>query len=73
MIDFKGEGKVAYEDKTKDYYYKKAIEHRDKSEKYEQALVEINEQKGLMEFLDNNEWATSEDYFAHVARKALGQ
>ena len=35
------------------------------------ALREIDKQTGLMEYLDANEWATAEDYFAHVARKAL--
>lgn len=35
------------------------------------ALQEIDKQTGLMDFLDANEWATAEDYFAHIARQAL--
>lgn len=44
---------------------------RARTELYEKALKEIVNQNGLMKFLDDNDWATSEDYFAYVARKAL--
>jgi hypothetical protein len=39
--------------------------------RYEKALRECIEQKGLMDFLDKNEWAISEDYFVHLAKEAL--
>ena len=39
--------------------------------KYENVLREIVEQRGLIKFLDENDWASTEDYFAHIARKAL--
>lgn len=39
--------------------------------RYEYALEEIVNQDGLIAFLDKNEWATAEDYFSHVAKKAL--
>jgi len=39
--------------------------------RYEKALKECIEQNGLMDFLDENDWATSEDYFVKLAKEAL--
>lgn len=44
-----------------------------KFEAMEEALKECDEQNGLLEFLDKNEWAITEDYISKVARKALEQ
>ena len=38
---------------------------------YEDAFHEILEQKNLCQFLDENEWATTEDYLYVIALKAL--
>jgi hypothetical protein len=38
---------------------------------FEECLNEVMEQKGLLEFLEKNEWATSEDYFVHLVKEAL--
>ena len=38
---------------------------------YEDAFHEILEQNNLCQFLDENEWATTEDYFYQIALKAL--
>lgn len=59
------------EEKTVVIHLKSYSELLDKIERYEETLVEVVEQKNLIDFLDKNEWATSEDYFAHLARKAL--
>lgn len=47
------------------------LEQMLKLTKYEEALKEVIEQKGLVNFLNENDWATTEDYFAHIAREAL--
>ena len=38
---------------------------------YEDAFHEILEQNNLCQFLDENEWATTEDYLYQIALKAL--
>ena len=39
--------------------------------RYEVALKEISKNRGLNSFLENNDWATEEDYFSMVAQIAL--
>ena len=39
--------------------------------RYEVALKEISKNRGLNSFLENNDWATDEDYFSMVAQIAL--
>lgn len=39
--------------------------------RYEVALKEISKNRGLINFLENNDWATEEDYFSMVAQIAL--
>lgn len=39
--------------------------------RYEVALKEISKNRGLNNFLQNNDWATEEDYFSMVAQIAL--
>ena len=39
--------------------------------RYEVALKEISKNRGLSNFLQNNDWATEEDYFSMVAQIAL--
>jgi hypothetical protein len=39
--------------------------------RYEVALKEISKNRGLFNFLENNDWATEEDYFSMVAQIAL--
>ena len=39
--------------------------------RYEVALKEISKNRGLISFLENNNWATEEDYFSMVAQIAL--
>jgi hypothetical protein len=39
--------------------------------RYEKALKECIEQKGLLDFLTANDWAISEDYFVQLAKEAL--
>jgi archaellum component FlaC len=39
--------------------------------KYENVLREVEQQKGLLDFLDNNDWATTEDYFVYLSREAF--
>ena len=39
--------------------------------RYEVALKEISKNRGLISFLENNDWATEEDYFSMVAQIAL--
>ena len=39
--------------------------------RYEVALKEISKNRGLISFLENNDWATDEDYFSMVAQIAL--
>lgn len=39
--------------------------------RYEVALKEISKSRGLISFLENNDWATEEDYFSMVAQIAL--
>ena len=39
--------------------------------RYEVALKEISKNRGLIGFLENNDWATEEDYFSMVAQIAL--
>lgn len=52
--------------------YKTKVEQNDsRLAKYEHALLEVQRQTGLMEFLDENDWATTEDYFASVAKDAM--
>lgn len=49
-----------------------AIEECDKIKNhFEECLNEVMEQKGLLPFLEKNEWATVEDYFVHLAEEAL--
>lgn len=42
-----------------------------KFETMEETLKECIQQKGLLEFLDENEWATTEDYVSVIAKNAL--
>lgn len=44
---------------------------RYKMVRYEKALKECIEQNGLLKFLEENEWATQEDYFVKLAKEAL--
>ena len=39
--------------------------------RYEVALKEISKNRGLINFLENNDWATEEDYFSMVAQISL--
>lgn len=39
--------------------------------RYEVALKEVSKNRGLINFLENNDWATEEDYFSMVAQIAL--
>jgi hypothetical protein len=54
-----------------DVAHKQLIEYRRKIECYEKVLKECIEQDGLMKFLDDNDWAISEDYFVQLAKDAL--
>ena len=44
---------------------------KQKIKEYEDAFHEILKQNNLCQFLDENEWATTEDYFYQIALKAL--
>lgn len=44
---------------------------KQKIKEYEDAFHEILEQNNLCQFLDENEWATTEDYLYAIALKAL--
>jgi hypothetical protein len=38
---------------------------------YEDCLHEVMEQKNLMKWLDENEWATVQDYFVYLVEEAM--
>jgi hypothetical protein len=51
------------------YDYVTILEMRVKA--YKKTLMECIRQDGLIDFLDNNDWASSEDYFVHIAKEVL--
>lgn len=52
-------------------YKSKMAKQDSRMAKYEHALLEVQRQTGLMEFLDENDWATTEDYFTFLAKDAM--
>ncbi|RKJ64928.1 hypothetical protein D7X33_25535 [Butyricicoccus sp. 1XD8-22] len=47
------------------------VELRVKIQRYERALLECVNRRGLLNFLEENDWATSDDYFVKIAKEAL--
>lgn len=52
-------------------YQMKVKQYGSRLAKYEHALKEVQRHTGLSEFLEQNEWATTEDFFNFLAKDAM--